>query len=30
MDDTNPTKEEVEYVDSITEGVRWLIRLVGR
>ncbi|ACB76951.1 glutamine--tRNA ligase/YqeY domain fusion protein [Opitutus terrae] len=25
MDDTNPTKEEVEYVDSITADVRWLI-----
>jgi glutaminyl-tRNA synthetase len=25
MDDTNPTKEEVEYVDSISEDVRWLI-----
>ena len=25
-DDTNPTKEEVEYVDSIFEDVRWLIR----
>jgi len=25
MDDTNPTKEEVEYVDSITGDVRWLI-----
>ena len=25
MDDTNPAKEEVEYVDSITEDVRWLI-----
>jgi glutaminyl-tRNA synthetase len=25
MDDTNPTKEEVEYVDSILEDVRWLI-----
>jgi glutaminyl-tRNA synthetase len=25
MDDTNPTKEEVEYVDSITEDVQWLI-----
>src|SRR5262245_3280646 len=25
-DDTNPTKEEVEYVDSILEDVRWLIR----
>ena len=24
-DDTNPTKEEVEYVDSIQEDVRWLI-----
>ena len=26
MDDTNPTKEEVEYVDSITEDVNWLIQ----
>ncbi len=25
MDDTNPTKEEVEYVDSITEDVKWLV-----
>src|SRR5438046_9312931 len=25
MDDTNPTKEDEEYVDSITEDVRWLI-----
>jgi glutaminyl-tRNA synthetase len=25
MDDTNPTKEEVEYVDSITADVHWLI-----
>src|SRR6267142_2579709 len=25
MDDTNPTREEVEYVDSITEDVKWLI-----
>ncbi len=25
MDDTNPTKEEVEYVESIQEDVRWLI-----
>lgn len=25
MDDTNPTKEEVEYVDSIVEDVRWLV-----
>src|SRR5579871_4745495 len=23
-DDTNPTKEEVEYVDSIKEDIRWL------
>src|SRR6267378_3993744 len=25
MDDTNPAKEEVEYVESITEDVKWLI-----
>jgi glutaminyl-tRNA synthetase len=25
MDDTNPTKEDVEYVDSIRADVRWLI-----
>ncbi|HEV7401387.1 MAG TPA: glutamine--tRNA ligase [Chthoniobacteraceae bacterium] len=25
MDDTNPTKEEVEYVDSIAADVQWLI-----
>jgi glutaminyl-tRNA synthetase len=25
MDDTNPTKEDVEYVDSITEDVHWLL-----
>ncbi len=25
FDDTNPAKEEVEYVDSITADVRWLI-----
>src|SRR5690242_2093518 len=25
MDDTNPTKEDVEYVDSIQADVRWLI-----
>src|SRR6266849_5636368 len=25
MDDTNPTKEDVEYVDSITQDVRWLL-----
>ena len=24
FDDTNPTKEETEYVDSITEDVKWL------
>ncbi len=24
LDDTNPEKEEVEYVESITEDVRWL------
>ncbi len=25
MDDTNPTKEDVEYVESIQEDVKWLI-----
>src|SRR6201988_3412138 len=25
MDDTNPTKEETEYVDSIAADVNWLI-----
>src|SRR3989440_2621896 len=25
MDDMNPTKEDVEYVESITEDVNWLI-----
>ena len=25
MDDTNPTKEEVEYVESILQDVKWLI-----
>ncbi len=25
MDDTNPTKEEVEYVESIERDVRWLV-----
>jgi glutaminyl-tRNA synthetase len=25
FDDTNPTKEEIEYVDSIREDVKWLI-----
>jgi glutaminyl-tRNA synthetase len=24
FDDTNPTKEEQEYIDSIMEDVRWL------
>src|SRR6476661_8297812 len=26
MDDTNPTKEEVEYVDSIIQDVEWLVQ----
>lgn len=26
MDDTNPAKEEIEYVDAIIEDVRWLIQ----
>ena len=25
MDDTNPTKEDVEFVDSITTDIKWLI-----
>ena len=25
MDDTNPTKEEMEYVESITADIKWLI-----
>jgi glutaminyl-tRNA synthetase len=25
MDDTNPTKEDIEYVEAICEDVRWLI-----
>src|ERR1700742_2139208 len=25
MDDTNPAKEDIEYVESIIEDVRWLI-----
>ena len=24
LDDTNPTKEDVEYVDSIMEDIKWL------
>ena len=24
MDDTNPTKEDVEYVEAIAEDIRWL------
>src|ERR1700716_1090768 len=26
MDDTNPTKEDVEYVESILADVKWLIK----
>src|ERR1700722_13570500 len=26
MDDTNPTKEESEYVESIRDDVNWLLR----
>lgn len=29
FDDTNPTKEEIEYVDSIREDVQWLISPLG-
>ena len=29
MDDTNPTKEDVEYVDAIQEDIKWL-DLIGR
>ena len=24
MDDTNPIKEEIEYIESIKEDIRWL------
>ena len=24
MDDTNPTKEDVEYIDAIKEDIKWL------
>ena len=30
FDDTNPTKEEQEYVDSIKDDVRWLGFELGR
>ena len=30
FDDTNPVKEDVEYVDSITADVRWLIAVPPR
>ena len=29
FDDTNPTKEDIEYVDSIREDVHWLIEPLG-
>src|ERR1700742_4137959 len=30
FDDTNPTKEEQEYVDSIVDDVNWMIRGFGQ
>ena len=30
FDDTNPAKEDIEYIDSIMEDVRWLGFRVGR
>ena len=30
FDDTNPIKEEQEYIDSIQEDIRWLESKIGR
>ncbi len=30
MDDTNPAKEESEYVDSILADLKWLVQRLGR